>query len=123
LNRGDAATPANLVLISKEMQIDASEWAEIMELKLVCTKPAAWEPHWEQEVQNNPPDLILFRHPAAVDGYVTILGQEAAHGLAMQSRIVVTDEVTAGAAQHRNLPFVLDAEFLQSLSGGADCVE
>jgi uroporphyrinogen III methyltransferase/synthase len=122
LNCGAESIPANLVLLSKEMPMDASDWEEIIEMKLVCAKPAAWEPHWEQEVQNNPPELILFNNPAAVDGYVHILGQATARSLAMQSKVIVTSETTAQAARRSNLPFIVDGEFLQSACAGADCV-
>ncbi|MBN1567191.1 MAG: uroporphyrinogen-III C-methyltransferase [Acidobacteria bacterium] len=122
LHRGGDSTPANLILISEGMQIDRSEWAEVIELKLRCAKPAAWEPHWTQEVLDNPPDIILFRNPAAVAGFVEILEQETAYSLVVRSNVVVTDEVTAASARRCNLPFVVDTEFLQSLSGGPNCV-
>ncbi len=123
LNWGGELIPANLVLISKEVQIDASEWTEIMEMTLVCAKPATWEPHWEQEVQNNPPELILFNNPAAVDGYVHILGQAAAHSLALKSRVIVTSETTAQAARRSSLPCIVDEKFLQAISGSNNCAE
>lgn len=109
--------PANLVLVSDEMQINASEWAEILKIKLVCATPATWEPHWGQEVQINPPELILFNNPAAVHGYVDILGQATAHSLALKSRVIVTSEATAQAARRRKLPCIVDEEFLQAMSG------
>ncbi len=123
LNRSGNWTPENLILISEGIQLDRSEWAEVIGLKLRRAKPAAWEPHWTQEILNNPPDIILFRNPAAVAGFVEILGQETAYSLAVRSKVVVTDEVTATSARRCNLPFVVDAELLQSLSGGTNCVE
>jgi uroporphyrinogen III methyltransferase/synthase len=114
LNPDDGAIPPNLVLASNTIQIERSEWAEVLELELIRAKPAVWEPHWPQEVQNNPPDIILFSNPAAVAGYVKILEPSIAHGIAQNSRIIATDEATAMEAMRRNLPCIVDVEFLRS---------
>jgi uroporphyrinogen III methyltransferase/synthase len=114
LNQDDRAIPANLVLPSNIIRIDRSEWAEVLELELMRAEPAAWEPHWPQEVQNNPPDIILFSNPASAAGYVKILGSSIAHCIAQNSRIIATDEATAKKAIRLNLPCIVDAEFLRS---------
>ena len=114
LNRDEDSNPPNLVIASNKMEIEPSEWAEIIELKLFARKPASWEPHWTHEVRNNPPDFILFRNPAAVDGYVKILGPSIAHCIAQNSRIIATDEATAMEAMRCNLPCIVDVEFLRS---------
>jgi len=123
LNRREDSNPANLVTVSREVAIDPTEWTEIIQMKLFRTKPASWESHWFREVQDNSLDFILFRNPAAVDGFVDVLGREAARKLAGQSKVIVTDDGTASAARRQNLEFVLDAGFLQSLNGGIKYVE
>ncbi len=117
LSLSEDSPPANLVLIAKEMPVDPAGWAEIIELKLLRTITAAWESHWIQEVLNNPPDCILFRNPEAVEGFVKILEQEEFPKMALQSRIVVTDETTASAVRCHSLSCIVDAELLQSLRG------
>ncbi len=111
--------PANLVLMANETPIDPAGWAEIVELKLRRTIPAAWESHWAQEVLNHPPDMILFRNAEAVEGLVGILGQEAFLRTALRSRIVVTDETAASAVRRLEVSCIVDSEFLQSSIAGS----
>jgi uroporphyrinogen III methyltransferase/synthase len=92
--------PERLVLFSEELTIETTKWAEVLRLKLFCTKPVLWESHWIQEVRINPPDFILFRNPQEVDGLVDVLGLKAARDLARKSAVIATDEATASAA-HR----------------------
>jgi uroporphyrinogen-III synthase len=123
LNRGEDSNPANLVIVSRDVAIDPAEWATILQVNLFCTKAASWESHWVQEIRNNPPDFILFRNPAAVHGFIDVLGREAADALAGQSRVIATDDATASAAHRQNLECVQDVGFLQSLNGSLHCVE
>jgi uroporphyrinogen III methyltransferase/synthase len=95
----------SLVVFSQEIRIEEAEWAEILRLKLFRNKPAVWEPHWTQEIRNNPPDFILFRNPSEVDGLVNILGPDIAHILAGQSKIVAADEMTESAILRHGLEF------------------
>ena len=104
LSRGKESRSAHLVIASNEMAIDRKEWMEVVRLKLFRAKPAAWEPHWLQEITNNPPDFILFNHPAAVDGLVQMLGEEVVQDLTTKCKFVSTNEAAAAEARRRGLP-------------------
>jgi uroporphyrinogen III methyltransferase / synthase len=106
--------PANLVVLSNRITIDPQEWAGIVRLRLFSSRPAAWEPHWVQEIVNNPPDFILFDSPAAVDVLVQALGQDAVSRLKSRCNFVSTDEETAAEAALNNLS--LSPEFSEFFS-------
>jgi uroporphyrinogen III methyltransferase / synthase len=97
--------PERLVIFSDDVTIEKTEWAEVLRLKLFREKPAFWEPHWIQEIRNNPPDFVLFRNPSEVDGFVNILGMDAARASAGQSKVIATDEATESAIHRHGLRF------------------
>ncbi len=103
LTCGKESRPVNLVLMSEEIAIDEAEWAKVIWLKLFHTRPALWEAHWFQEIANYPPDLILFDHPASVDGFVHVLGQDVALSLAAKCKVVAKNQATMAAARRHNL--------------------
>ncbi len=53
---------------------------------------AVWEGHWKDELTANPPDFILFTGKAEVDGFIELLGDEAACQIALKSCVVSADE-------------------------------
>jgi uroporphyrinogen III methyltransferase/synthase len=100
LNEGAGSKPENLVIFSEEMKLAKTEWREVLRLNLFRTKPAPWESHWLEEIRNRPPDFILFRNPAEVDGFVNVFGQKEACDLARRSKLIVADEAAAAAHRH-----------------------
>jgi uroporphyrinogen III methyltransferase/synthase len=123
LKNGEDSSPASLVILSEEMTIEPTEWVEVTRLKLFRTKTALWKPHWVQEVQDHPPDFILFHSPAAVDGFVGILGPEAARSLAERCKVVVTNDATASVARRQNLEFSSGGsnEIVEASVASPDC--
>jgi uroporphyrinogen III methyltransferase/synthase len=95
----------HLVIFSEETEMDGTEWAEVLRLRLFNRKPAVWEPHWIQEVRDNPPDYILFRTPSDVDGFLSVLGPELACALARQCSVIAADALTESAVRHQDLAF------------------
>jgi uroporphyrinogen III methyltransferase / synthase len=108
LSRKDLGTSGageTLVVFSREVVMDAAEWAEVLRLELFRTKPISWEPHWIQEIRDNPPDYILFRNPAEVAGFINVLGLNEAQDLARKCRIIPLDEMVKAAASCYGLQF------------------
>ena len=106
----------NLVVFSEVMPVDTKKWKAVLRLKLFRTKPASWESHWIQEVRDNPPDFILFRNAAEVDGLVAVLGQEAARDLSGKCTIVVADNSAKAAARRYGLRLTTGSTMLGIVS-------
>lgn len=70
---------------------------------------AVWEDHWREELAANPPDFILFTGKAEVDGFVELLGSEAAQQLASKSCVTATDEAVVEALSRHGLHVNLKA--------------
>jgi uroporphyrinogen III methyltransferase / synthase len=94
-----------LVVFSDRSEAEDTEWAEVLRLRLFDRKPAVWEPHWAQEVRDNPPDYILFRSPSDVEGFFDVLGMELASDLARQCHVIAEDEITESAVRLRKMTF------------------
>jgi hypothetical protein len=109
LSDGKNSRPYILVTLSNEIAIEPKEWAEIIQLKLFRSNAASWEPHWVQEITNNPPDFILFNNPAAVEGFMRVLGQDTVRSLMPICKFVSTTGVTAAEARRHDLPISPDA--------------
>jgi len=89
----------------------------------------AWEPHWIASLQDNPPDYITFSSSSTVDGFVKILGKDAANKIVSGSTILSIGpstsktiskygwKVTAEADPHTQEGLV---EKLVEISGSAD---
>jgi uroporphyrin-III C-methyltransferase len=115
LSDGKNSRPEILVTFSNEIAIEPKEWAEIIQLKLFRSNAAAWEPHWVQEITNNPPDFILFNNPAAVEGFMHVLGKDAVRGMIPKCKFVSTAGATAAEARRHDLPISPDASELFQL--------
>jgi uroporphyrinogen-III synthase len=106
----------NLIVFSEEKPVDSRKWKEVLRLKLFRIKPASWESHWIQEVRDNPPDFILFRNAAEVDGLVAVLGQEAARDLSGKCTIVVADNSAKAASRRYGLRLATGSTMLGIVS-------
>ena len=93
----------NLIVFSEETPVDSGKWKEVLRLKLFRIKPASWESHWIQEVRDNPPDFILFRNAAEVEGLVAVFGREAVRELSGKCRIIAEAEKAEAAARRHGL--------------------
>jgi uroporphyrinogen III methyltransferase/synthase len=115
--------PERLVLFSNDVTIEKTEWREVLRLRLFREQPASWEPHWIEEIRNNPPDFILFRCPAEVDGFLQVLGSDEARVLSGQSKIIAVDEMTESTIRRHGLNFSAEEgnafSFLQEPRRGA----
>lgn len=116
---GKDSQSAHLVILSEAVTIEPKEWKEVIRLKLFRTRPASWEQHWLQEIIHHPPDLILFDDPAAVDGLVRVMDQDAARVLKSNCRFVATTEAAASEAIRYNLPISREWDhFLDAIHDG-----
>jgi uroporphyrinogen-III synthase len=96
-----SSIPKNLIVFSGEISLELAEWTEVLSVKLFRLKPSVWESHWIQELRSQPPDFILFHQAADVDGFIDVMGREAARNLASQSKVIAVDErVKAAACRH-----------------------
>jgi uroporphyrinogen-III synthase len=93
----------NLVVFAEDIPVDAKKWKAVVRLKLFRIKSASWESHWIHEVRDNPPDFILFRNAAEVDGLVAVLGREATRDLSQKCRIIAKAEKTEAAVRRHGL--------------------
>ena len=74
---------------------------EIGNLKLEClpitvykTIIPTWEERWVKNVKENPPDYLTFTSGSTVDGFVKIIGSEAAIEISKKSSLVSIGPVT-----------------------------
>jgi len=91
----------------------------VLRLQLFQMKPAAWESHWIEEIRRNPPDFVFFRQSVRVDGFLHVMGPEAAHDVAARCNIVAADEATERSVRCKDLAFSADKNgaFLEILGG------
>jgi len=115
LRNGYGSNFGSLVTMSAgatEMALEADTsagWTDIIRLRLYRTAPAPWEPHWVQELAENPPDYTVFTSPMAVDGLVETLGRDTADRVTAQGRIVSIDRPTTDAAERHAFPVAVTA--------------
>jgi uroporphyrinogen III methyltransferase/synthase len=114
LTGGRSSKAARLVIISEQISVKPEEWADVIRLNLFRTKPASWETHWLQEIRTNSTDFILFDNPAAVDGFVQVLGLDEARSLSGRCKVIVMNNAAAAAASRWNLE--LSVEFAELFS-------
>jgi uroporphyrinogen III methyltransferase / synthase len=83
---------------------------DLILLKASTESTAVWEPHWENELVENPPEYIVFTSVAEVEGFFELLGDEKARSLTKKSRIAAIDAFVAEALRKRNLPVKVQAK-------------
>lgn len=109
LRNGSGSNFGGLVTMlagSMEVALEADTsagWTDIVRLRLFRTIPAPWEPHWVQELVENPPDCTVFTSPMAVDGFVEMLGRDMARRVAARGETVSIDRPTTAAAERYGL--------------------
>jgi uroporphyrinogen III methyltransferase / synthase len=96
-------TAENLIVFSEEAALKETEWAEVLRIKLFHPLPAVWESHWRQEIRNHPPDYILFRNAAEINGFVEMLGKDLSCDLAAKCILVAMDDAVETASRRQGL--------------------
>ena len=105
LNACSRARAGNLVLFSEEMPAEGEKWSTVLRLKLFRAEPVSWEPHWIREIRDRPPDFILCRNAAEVDGLVRVLGRETTRDLSEKCGIIAAGRAAAAEARRHSLKF------------------
>jgi uroporphyrinogen III methyltransferase/synthase len=77
--------------------------SRLISLTVCLESTGVWDAHWKGQLDANPPDLILFTGKAEVDGFVELLGNEAARRLALKSCIAAMDESVAEALANHGI--------------------
>jgi uroporphyrinogen III methyltransferase/synthase len=83
---------------------------DIIPLTVCLSSTAAWEAHWKDELAANPPDFILFAEAAEVEGFLELLGDDAARQLAANSFVAAMDESVAATLAKHGLTARLEAK-------------
>ncbi|NQT34658.1 uroporphyrinogen-III C-methyltransferase [bacterium] len=73
--------------------------ARVCPLTVYRTRTADWEPHWLKVVKESPPDYITFTSGSTVEGFVSIIGKEAAVDIAANSTVVSIGPSTTEVAE------------------------
>jgi len=61
---------------------------------------AVWDPHWKDELSENPPDFILFTGDSEVASFVELIGTDDAIDLARRSRVVAAETSIGKSLRH-----------------------
>ncbi len=77
--------------------------ARVKSLIVYRESTAVWEAHWKDELTADPPDCILFTGKAEVDGFVELLGDEAARQLAEKSFVIAAGELVVEALSRHGI--------------------
>jgi len=97
--------------------------SEIIPLALETESTAEWDARLKEGLAADPPDFIVFSGRSEVQGFVELLGQEAASDLVCHSCIVAMEETAAAALQgyglfcHLALKNSDPANFIEALAG------
>jgi len=97
--------------------------SEIIPLALETESTAEWDARLKEGLAADPPDFIVFSGRSEVQGFVELLGQEAASDLVCHSCIVAMEETAAAALQgyglfcHLALKNSDSASFIEALAG------
>ena len=83
--------------------------SRMISLRVCLESTAVWDAHWKDQLAENPPDFILFTGKTEVDGFVQLLGNEAARRLALKSCVTAPDESVAEALSKHGLRAKLKA--------------
>jgi uroporphyrinogen III methyltransferase/synthase len=83
--------------------------SRLISLTVCLVSTAVWDAHWKDQLIENPPDFILFTGKAEVDGFIKLLGTEAAHQLALKSCVTAMNESVVQALSGHGLPIGLQA--------------
>jgi uroporphyrinogen III methyltransferase/synthase len=89
---------ASLPLIQVHGNTGQYPWTDLnkqctdtISLTVYKNSAAHWDDHWKDEVIANPPDFITFTGAADVEGFIELLGEEAARGLGNRSCVAAMD--------------------------------
>jgi uroporphyrinogen III methyltransferase/synthase len=82
----------------------------VVPLTVCLDSTAEWDTHWKEELIATPPDYVAFTGAAEVEGFVDLLGEEAARRLALQSCVAAMDTSVAEALSKHGLPVKVKAD-------------
>jgi uroporphyrinogen III methyltransferase / synthase len=102
----DSEHSSCLILIyagSGVQQLESNLRGDFMRLKVSSESTAVWEPHWNNELMENPPDYIVFTSAAEVEGFFELMGPDNARYLADKSCIAALDSPVAEALKRNGL--------------------
>ena len=87
-----------------------ARFSGIIPLTVCASSTAVWEPHWQDELAADPPDLILFAEAAEVESFVEILGKDTAGKLAERSVVAAMDKSVIATLSKNGLTSHFEAD-------------